>query len=95
MKVGLVALVLPGPVPPSLLLSSQGGDLWTLDGALPLCGIGGVDVPSVRAGISFHPPHSVFEESLGIGSCPLLDGKAGAGYVAGLGLANANEAIAA
>ena len=95
-EVGLVALVLSGPVPPSVLSSSSSsrGDMWTLDSALPICGIGGVEVPSVRTGISFQPPHSVFEESLVVGSCPLLDGVAGAGFVAGVGVADATEAIA-
>lgn len=83
-EVGLVALVLlPGGAHPSSSSSSRGGDLWTLDSALPLCGIGGIDVPSVKAGISFQPPHSVFEESLCVGSCPLLDYPAGAMYVDG------------
>ena len=83
-EVGLVALVLlPGGAHPSSSSSSRGGDLWTLDSALPLCGIGGIDVPSVKAGISFQPPHSVFEESLCVGSCPLLDYPAGAMYIDG------------
>ena len=49
-RVCLVALVLSGPIPPSapMLSSILRGDMWTLDPALPLCGIGGLDIASVR-----------------------------------------------
>ena len=49
-EVGLVALVLSGPVPllAPMLSSLLQGDMWTLYPALPLCGIGGLDIPSVR-----------------------------------------------
>ena len=49
-EVGLVALVLSRPVPLSapMSYSISRGDMWTLDPALPLCGISGLDIPSVR-----------------------------------------------
>ena len=46
-----------------------------------------LDAPSVRAGISFQPSHSLFEESLCVRSCPLLDCGAGTAYVNGGGAA--------
>jgi hypothetical protein len=75
-EVGIVALVL---LPPggggstnnnTPFLSKQSRD-WTLDTALPLAI--GSEIPSIKASMSFQSPHSIFEESLSVGSCPLLD----------------------
>jgi len=43
----------------------------------------GENVPSVKASMAFQPPNTIFEESLGVGSCPLLDEASGAGYING------------
>lgn len=44
-------------------------------------GSAGGEISSVNVSISFQPPHCIFEESVGGGSCPLLDELSGAGYV--------------
>lgn len=71
-ELGVVALVLLGES------STQ------IDMGFGMCGIGeGGSVPSVRAALSFQPPHTIFEVSLGGGSCPLLDEEMGGRYVKG------------
>ena len=89
-EVGIVALVLlPGggtTNPPS---STQSRD-WTLDTALPLAI--GSELPSIKARMSFQAPHSIFEESLSVGSCSLLDANVGAGYINGTSFSNGGAA---
>jgi len=65
-EVGLVALVLQGDAP----------------GVVECSGFGmGEGVPSAKTSLSFQPPHTIFEEPLARGSCPLLDEASGAGYI--------------
>ena len=67
-QVGLVALVLQGDAP----------------GVVECSGFGmGEGVPSAKTSMSFQPPHTIFEEPLARGSCPLLDEASGAGYIDG------------
>jgi len=67
-EVGLVALVLQGDTP----------------GVVECSGFGmGEGVPSAKTSMSFQPPHTIFEEPLARGSCPLLDEASGAGHIDG------------
>ena len=46
-------------------------------------GFGAGEVPCAKTSMSFQPPHTIFEEPLARGSCPLLDEASGAGYIDG------------
>ena len=66
-EVGLVALILQGDAP-----------------GVECSGLSiGEGVPSAKTSMSFQPPHTIFEEPLARGSCPLLDEASGAGHING------------
>jgi len=69
-ELGVVALVLLG--------EGTQMDFGLLSG----CGVGFESaVPSVKTTLSFQPPHTIFEEPLVSGSCPLLDEASGTQYI--------------
>ena len=69
----------------ALVLLGEEGDNGANSGCMEVpasCGVfDSVSIPAVKTSLSFQPPHSIFEESLGLGSCPLLNEDAGGQYI--------------
>lgn len=81
-EVGVVALVGEAAATSGMLGCTDFG----IDDLLPgvACGFGGMgEEPTTNMRMSFQPPHSVFEEPLAVGACPLLDEESGKGYTNG------------